>query len=119
MEYVFGTDDRRGRRTLLTKGSEHTALAGFCEVVREYADCTITDSFYAVRKTGSDEDSEGSCYDWYDIDLHYRVIDKTKPVKADTLALGQAQTDLQLDQIEQGQFATELQLQMMEAMQNV
>lgn len=119
MEYVFGTDDRRGRRTLLTKGSEHTALNGFCEVVREYNDCTITDNFYAVRKTGSDEDSEGNCYDWYDIDLHYRVIDKTGPVKEDVIALGQAQTEAQLEQIAQGQFATELQLQMMEGQTNV
>lgn len=87
MEYVFGTDDRRGRRTLLTKGTEHTALDGFCEVVREYNDCIITDSFYVMRKTGSDDDSEGSCYDWYDIDLHYRVIDKTKPVKENLDAL--------------------------------
>ena len=51
MEYVFGLDDRRGQRTLLTKGGEHTALSGFCEVVRAYDDCTITDSFYAARKT--------------------------------------------------------------------
>ena len=73
MEYVFGLDDRRGQRTLLTKGGEHTALSGFCEVVRAYDDCT----------TKSSEDSAGTCYDWYDIDQHYRVIDRTGPVSAD------------------------------------
>ena len=83
MEYVFGLDDRRGQRTLLTKSGEHTALSGFCEVVRAYDDCTITDSFYAARKTKSSEDSAGTCYDWYDIDQHYRVIDRTGPVSAD------------------------------------
>lgn len=33
-----------------------------------------------MRKIASDEDSEGSCYDWYEIDRHYRVVDKTGPV---------------------------------------
>lgn len=83
MEYVFGLDDVRGQRTLLTRGDAHTDLTGFCEVVREYDDCTITDSFYAARKTKSSEDSAGTCYDWYDIDQHYRTIDNTGPVRAD------------------------------------
>lgn len=83
MEYIFGNDDRRGRRTLLTKGDEHTNLDGFCEIVRDFDDCTIADSFYAIRKTGSDKDDEGNCYDWYDIDMHYRTINKTKQARAD------------------------------------
>ena len=26
------------------------------------------------------QDAEGNCYDWYEIDHHYRVTDKTGPV---------------------------------------
>jgi hypothetical protein len=67
---------------LKTVGADHTDLNGFQQTVREYDDCTITDSFYVVQKTKSDEDGEGNCYDWYLIDHHSRTIDRTKPVKA-------------------------------------
>lgn len=103
MEYVFGLDDRRGQRTLLTKGGEHTTLSGFCEVVRIYDDCTITDSFYAARKTKSSEDSAGTCYDWYDIDQHYRVIDRTGPVKEGLNAL---EADAETTRVAAMAFAT-------------
>lgn len=83
MEYVFGLDDARGQRTLRTRGETHSDLQGFCEVVREYDTSVITDNFRVVRKTHSDEDSEGGCYDWYDIDQCYRTIDYTKPVVAE------------------------------------
>lgn len=33
-----------------------------------------------VRKLRSAEDAEGRCYDWYEIDRHYRMTDKTGPV---------------------------------------
>ena len=29
----------------------------------------------------SDEDAEGNCYDWYTIDKHNRIIDRTPPLK--------------------------------------
>ena len=80
MEYIFGRDKTE---TLKTKGSEHTDLTGFQEVVREYPDCTITDSFRVVKKYKSSEDAEGNCYDWYTIEDHYRMIDRTKPIKED------------------------------------
>lgn len=82
MEYIFGTNDYRGVETLRTKGSEHTELSGFSEVVQEYNDSTIIDTFHVIRKTGSDEDEEGNLYDWYEIDHHNRIIDKTKRMKA-------------------------------------
>ena len=81
MEYIFGTNDFTGEEGLKTVGPEHTDLSGFQQTVREYPDCTITDSFRVVQKTKSAEDSEGNCYDWYVIDHHNRIIDKTKPVK--------------------------------------
>lgn len=82
MEYVFGTDSYSGVETFRTKGGEHTNFEGFAEVVQEYDDSTITDTFRVIRKTKSAEDSEGNCYDWYEIDHHNRIIDKTKLVSA-------------------------------------
>lgn len=78
MEYVFGTMDNV--ETLKTKGSSHTDLTGFHEVTREYPDQKITDHFRVVRKLGSKEGADGACYDWYEIDKHYRVTDKTGPL---------------------------------------
>ncbi len=82
MEYVFGTNSYSGVETLRTKGSEHTNFDGFVETVQEFDDSTITDTFHVVSKTKSDDDAEGNCYDWYTIDKHNRVIDKTKRLKA-------------------------------------
>lgn len=65
---------------LKTKGDAHTDLTGFHQIVHEYPDQTITDNFRVVRKLNSKEDAEGSCYDWYEIDRHYRVTDKTGPL---------------------------------------
>ncbi len=45
-----------------------------------YPDQTITDNFRIVGKLDSKEDAEGNCYDWYEIDRHYRVVDKTGPL---------------------------------------
>lgn len=77
-EYIFGTNGNA--ETLRVKGPAHTDLTGFQQVVREYPDQTITDSFRVVRKLKSDEDQAGNCYDWYEIDRHYRMQDKTGPV---------------------------------------
>ena len=81
MEYIFGSNDCTGEEVLKTVGTEHSVLSGFKQTVREYPDCTITDSFHVVRKTKSDEDCEGKCYDWYLIDRHSRIIDRTPPLK--------------------------------------
>lgn len=86
MEYIFGTNDFTGEEVLKTVGAEHSGLSGFQQTVREYPDCTITDSFFVVRKTKSAEDEEGKCYDWYLIDQHNRYVDKS-------VALKQAQED--------------------------
>lgn len=78
MEYVFGT--KGDVEVLKTKGDAHTDLTGFHQLVREYPDQTITDHFRIVRKLDSQEDAEGGCYDWYEIDQHYRVTDKSGPL---------------------------------------
>ena len=65
---------------LKTKGSAHTDLTGYRQVERIYPNQTITDYFRVVRKIKSDEDREGNCYDWYEIDRHYRTVDKSGPV---------------------------------------
>lgn len=75
MEYVFGT--KEGSEILKTKGSSHSFLSGFVEIERKYPDQTITDNFRIVKKYHSDEDAEGNCYDWYEIDNHYRAVDKS------------------------------------------
>ena len=78
MEYVFGTKGRI--EVLKTKGDHHADLTGYHQIEREYPDQTITDSFRVVRKLDSREDAEGGCYDWYEIDRHYRMTDKTEPL---------------------------------------
>ena len=79
-EYVFGTNGNA--ETLKIKGRSHTDLTGFQQVVQEYPDQTITDRFRVVRRLKSDEDQAGNCYDWYEIDRHYRMQDRTGPVAA-------------------------------------
>lgn len=80
MEYVFGTQGEI--EVLKTKGDSHTDLTGFHSIERTYPDQTITDNFRVVQKLDSQEDAEGNCYDWYEIDHHYRVADKTGPLAA-------------------------------------
>lgn len=78
MEYVFGTQDEM--EVLKVKSDGHTDLTGYHQIERTYSDQIITDSFRVVQKLDSKEDGEGNCYDWYEIDHHYRVADKTGPL---------------------------------------
>ena len=78
MEYVFGVQGEI--EVLKTKGSTHTELTGYQQTIREFPGEKITDNFRVVRKMDSGEDDEGNCYDWYEIDRHYRTIDKSGPV---------------------------------------
>ncbi len=84
MEYIFGKNSYRGLETLRTKGEVHSDLIGFQEVLREYDDADIVDSFLIMEKTDSSEDEEGNCYDWYVIDKHTQRIQKTKYLEART-----------------------------------
>ena len=77
MEYVFGT--KEDKEVLRTKGNSHSKLDGFHQLVREYPDQTVTDSFRIVGKIDRAEDGDGNCYDWYEIDHHIRYTDKFTP----------------------------------------
>lgn len=79
VEYVFGT---RGRLEVLkTKGETHTDLAGYRQIRRSFAGGeVITDNFRVVRRLDRKTDPAGNCYDWYEIDRHYRTIDRSSPV---------------------------------------
>lgn len=65
---------------LKVKGDAHTDLTGYQEIEVKYPDQTITDKFRVVRKLDSQEDAEGNCYDWYEIDRHNRTVDKSGPI---------------------------------------
>jgi hypothetical protein len=73
VEYVFGTQE--DIEVLKIKSDAHTDLTGFQQIERVYPDQTIIDCFRIVRKIDSQEDDEENCYDWYEIDRHYRYSD--------------------------------------------
>lgn len=78
MEYVFGTNGTM--EILKIKSDVHTDLTSYHQIERSFPDQIITDRFHIVRKLNSTEDVEGNCYDWYEIDRHYRTADKTGPL---------------------------------------
>ena len=71
-EYIFGVNGNA--ETLRVKGPFHTVLSGFQQV---------------VRRLKSDEDQAGNCYDWYEIDRHYRTVDKSPALQAELEAARQ------------------------------
>ena len=98
MEYVFGTQGEI--EVLKTKGDSHTDLTGFHQIEQTFPDQTITDNFRVVRKIESAEDVEGNCYDWYEIDRHYRAVDKTGPVIQQVLCEQDELTGTRMSEIE-------------------
>lgn len=84
-EYVFGPG------TLRTKGAAHTDLTGKQTITLEYENQRVIHDFRVVRKTKSDMDVAGNCYDWYEIAEHYTVIQNDiKAVEELTADLEQA-----------------------------
>ena len=81
MEYIFGNIKRHGRliHILKTVGPNHTDLTGSTQIKREYPDSIIVDDFTIVEKYLTQEDSEGRCYDYYEIKDHNRYIDYFTP----------------------------------------
>lgn len=49
---------------------------------QEYPDQNVIDTFRIVRKYDSQEDAEGNCYDWYEIENHNRVQDREPMIEA-------------------------------------
>ncbi len=80
-EYIFGVNGNA--ETLRVKGPAHTALSGFQEARQEYPGETVTHRFRVVRKLKEAEDPAGNCYDWYEIDRHYRTVDKSAALQAE------------------------------------
>ena len=73
MKYIFGLT-KQGMENLKTIG-ERTNYSGEIQLVTEYDDAVITDSCEIVSKYYSAEDSEGTCYDWYEVKNHNRTIE--------------------------------------------
>ena len=75
MEYVFG--NLGGGEVLRIKGDRHTDYRGYVEVEQEIGGEIIVDRFRVVKKLETKDSDNGTCYDWYEIDRHYRYCDKT------------------------------------------
>ena len=73
MKYIFGLT-KQGVENLKTTG-ERTDYSGEIQLVTEYDDTIITDTCEIVSKYYSAEDSEGNCYDWYEVKNHNRTIE--------------------------------------------
>ena len=83
MEYIYGTVriDGELKENLKTVGDAHSDLSGEVETQRAYADTIITDRCRVLRRYHFDEDADGKRYDWYLIDGHARVLDKSPLVE--------------------------------------
>lgn len=81
MEYIFGTIRRKGQLidSLKTVGDMHTDLTGHNQIIQEYSDCIITDTFDVKEHYLSKKDASGKCYDWYSLENHNRDIDRYTP----------------------------------------
>lgn len=66
---------------LKVKSDYVTGLTGYKQVIQKFPSETISDSFHVVRKLDSKTDVAGNVYDWYEIDRHYRTIDKTPALR--------------------------------------
>lgn len=78
MEYIISTDGPV--EILKTKAADHTNLSGYQQITQDLPEERITDHFWVVRKLKSAEDSAGACYDWYEINRHYRQTDRTPAI---------------------------------------
>lgn len=71
----------------------------------------ITDRFRVVKKLDSQKDEEGSFYDWYEIDRHYRYEDRHTPQIG---AVESALTELEILSMEQERTITDNEIAIME-----
>lgn len=85
-------------------------------VIRERPEETVTDSFHVVGCVKSSEDGEGNCYDWYEIERHYRYSDKSGAVMR---SMELEATELEIGQMEQEQALTDHDIAIMELQEAV
>ena len=113
MEYVFGTETRRGVMVEVLKVVSADPIrmsVGNYSIKREYTDSVITDNFTLVSKI-RDKVSDGFYYAWYEIRDHYRYEDKFTPgIKATEQEI----TDQDLAIMEAEQAITDLDIRVIE-----
>ena len=80
MEYVFGTERVFGQRVDVLKvvSDKPVTMTGSWNLERKYTDSVIVDSFN-IKKEIRRKESTGVFYVWYQIENHYRYIDKFSP----------------------------------------
>lgn len=100
MEYVFGT--KGDAEILKVKSESHTDLTGYQTVKREYHGESVTDHFRVARKLDSKEDEANACYDWYEIDRHYRMVDRTNQEKRNAANIDYLSMMTGVDLLEEG-----------------
>lgn len=85
MEYVYGhaVIDGAGHENLKTVGDGPLLREGeYFTSVRQYADSTITDRCRIRRHYKSAVGLDGTKYEFYLIEDHYRYVDKSKKAQA-------------------------------------
>lgn len=66
---------------LKVKSDYVTGMTGYQQIIQRFPSEIISDNFHVVRKLSSKTDVAGNVYDWYEIDRHYRTVDKTPSLK--------------------------------------
>lgn len=108
MEYVFGT--KLDKETLKVKSPYGTDLRGWQSIKRETDVDETTDDFRVIRKYKSETDVEGNHYDWYEIEQHNRVVDKSKSIQKKIDALNEAEADTDALMVDHEMRLVELEL---------
>lgn len=80
IEYIFGTEITFGQSMDVLKviSDKPVVMTGSWNLERDYADSVIVDNFNIKREIRRKE-SHGTYYVWYQIENHYRYIDKFTP----------------------------------------
>ena len=87
MQYIYGTDGNR--QILKTVGPIHTDFSGFVVTSRESGGVSVIDKCRIVKHYKSDEDAEGTCYDWYEVTDRDHYEDRTVVASEDEDAIAE------------------------------
>ena len=118
MEYVIGTVQRGKslRITLKTKDESHTNLSGRVTLEQKRGNTIIRDTFTVLQKYKESDAIDGSAYDWYYIEDHYRHEDRSEEVRVE---MEQEVTDLEIESIQQEQSITDNEIAIIELQEAV